>query len=175
MKRTFIIALSILVLLNLSACNFERIVQLTGPQGGLVNPELDKSASDSIAELIINDLENKSVEALKDMFLQAALDEIKNIDVGIASVMKLFDGEVINFEGSVKMASKVLSKESYIQKINADYVIETSEARYKLEISFIAEDSVNPENLGVYALTLIRLEDSQSKEQVAIIGSRFSI
>ena len=129
-------------------------------EGRLFND--DGKKADKRLEEIIEFINKKDKNALKEIFSEQALNEASDIDERIDYLFEFVQGEIKSWE--------VISHGSSTDSIDHDKREKTSMSWYymntdnqKFLIAFLEWliDTENPENVGVYMLQVIKAEDKE--------------
>lgn len=141
----------------------------------MLNNSSDEKTANSTLEQILDAIDDNDEEGIKDIFSQQALEEDKNFDTEMEYIFGLFDGEIISWE---KYTGPIVDREiNYgvkVKAVKSFYEVETSEESYLVFILEYTEDTNHPENVGVYALRIIKAEDKETQfaswQKMAIPG-----
>lgn len=154
----------IIVVLFLSSCSL----------GGSRTALLDMDDSDEIAkarlEEVINALELRDKDALKNMFSKQALNESVDFDSSVNDLFDLFQGEVNSCEkpsGPTVFESNDHGHET--KQINSYYYVTTDKQKYFFLMDDYPVDTDHPDNVGLYLLLVVKAED---EEKIWDIGEK---
>lgn len=143
--------LSICIALFLvSGCSFEEY------RTGIVNKLTN--TSDAQLAAIWDGVVNKDEEAIKSLFAKNALEQAQNLEDGIAYILNMPEGEIKEIDhgggssGSNDYGEKVLTSDDY-------KTISIDGHRYEFYISHTVTDTKNPDNVGLWTLQIIDLEE----------------
>ena len=118
----------------------------------------DKKIAETRLEEIIEALEKEDEEALKDMFSSNALKQANEIDSGIEYVMNFYEGKVISIEGSLESSDSKNNGEVK-SELKGFYIVTTDKDEYIVFFIDQLVNTQNPDNVGLYMLQIIKLED----------------
>lgn len=132
------------------------VIILIGCSSGEMNTSKD---NDVDIETIVNLIEEKDREGIKNLFSSQALSDAENIDEGIDYLLSLFESEIIEIDGiddsivdeSVDFSNKIVQAKSFFNLVTDGY-------SYKAFLLEYHVDTENEENIGLYSLRIIPLE-----------------
>ena len=151
MKKKFIISFVLALLLPMS------LVSCFG-KGHL--PVSDSHIVDDRMEQLKTALNNGDKKQLKGMFSKQALSEAERFDENLEALFSLVDGEIISWERTTGPGTNENLDYGHITKtVYAYYTMDTSEQKYSVFILVHAVDTDTPDNVGLYALRVVRAED----------------
>ena len=129
----------------------------------ILKPKLgrdDKKIAETRLEEIINALENNAKEILKNMFSTNALEEADDIDNNIDYVMNFYKGTIISKEGS-RQGLDSNSDGIIKSELKGFYRVTTDKEKYIIFFIDQLVDTENTDNVGLYMLQIIKLEDRE--------------
>ena len=151
MKKKFILSfvLALLLPMSLASCF---------GKGHL--PVSDSHIVDDRMEQLKTALNNRDKEQLKGMFSKQALSEAERFDENLEALFGLVDEEIVSWEKPTGPTTfENINHGHKTKKIQALYKINTSDQEYAVFILENAVDTDNPDNVGLYALRVVRAED----------------
>lgn len=148
-KKLFLFSTIIVLSFGLSSCNFFK--------SKLVARD-DKKIAEARLNEIIEALEKKDKEALKNMFSTNALEKANNIDSGIEYVMNFYEGDVTSIEGS-RQGSDSKDEDQIKSELKCFYRVTTDKDKYIVFFIDQLVDTQNTDNVGLYMLQIIKLKD----------------
>ncbi|MEA4968353.1 MAG: DUF5104 domain-containing protein [Bacteroidaceae bacterium] len=107
--------------------------------------------ADDRCEEIINSLNNKDSEALKNMFSPNALKGASDIDDGIKYLMEFYQGKMISKDGAV-ITSGSKNYAAITSELECNYEVETDSDSYVIYFIDVLTDTGNPDNVGLICL-----------------------
>lgn len=127
----------------------------------LVSSE-DKKADIRI-EQILSAIKDKDRKTIKALFSKQALDESKDFDSEIDYLFSFFQGDVKSCKRDKWSSgeSKEHGKKSVM--LRSWYTVETDKDKYMFFIIDYTEDSINPNNSGLYTLRVIKAKDKETQ------------
>lgn len=145
----------IVFMLSLSACsNSFRTELFTRDDHKIVNTRFQQ---------IINALDNKESEKLKNLFSSNALKEAGDIDKEIEYLMKFYKGKMISKDGAITGSdSNNYGKKT--SELVCNYEIETDMDNYVIYYIDVLVDTEHPNNVGLYMLEIKKLENKNDKK-----------
>ena len=115
-------------------------------------------------EQILTAIESKDKDSLKAMFSEQALGESKTIDEDIDYLFSFFQGDVVSCEQEGgPITSLRIDYGSKTKEMKSWFVIKTTAQKYLAFILDYTENTVYPENEGIYALRIIKAENEATE------------
>ncbi|WP_310939130.1 DUF5104 domain-containing protein [Clostridium sp. SHJSY1] len=109
---------------------------------------------------IIEYLESQNKERLRNLFSPNALKEAKDIDGDIDYIMNFYKGKFISKEGSLESSDS--KNEGVIKsELKGFYRVTTDKDKYIVFFIDQLSDTENQDNVGLYMLQIIKLEDRE--------------
>ena len=156
-----IVLLIIAVSMCLNACSFDlggdemfdsRFIDYTD----VANAGLD--------EVLIS-IKNKDSDELKSLFAKNAIVDLENFDDDIIKLLDYFKGDFVTYDDHDAINWEQDIHYGEIKTILfSTYDIVTTEETYRVAIKDICEDDFNEENIGIWSIYIIRLEDDIDSE-----------
>ena len=104
-------------------------------------------------------LENKDRETMKSLFSDQALSETEDINQGFDYLFDLFNGEtVINLERDSSGEDVKFNDGLVTREVKSYFYFQTDKERYFAFVLEYTEDTDHPENVGIYALRIVKEE-----------------
>ncbi|MDR0321181.1 MAG: DUF5104 domain-containing protein [Treponema sp.] len=110
-------------------------------------------------EKILDTLKNKDKDALKLLFSEKALEESTSIDEDIDYLFDFFQGEFVSYKNTGSMFSSLNEYGNRTTEVKSKFYIDTDKQKYVAFIIEYTEDTIHPENIGLYTLRIIKAED----------------
>ena len=126
----------------------------------------DASIANERFEQILDACQKQDATALKEMFSEKAISEAANFDDSITALFDFFQGEVVtyeNFGGGLKVDKEKHRDGGSLKWMSSTYDVETSVRKYRFAFREFTIDTVDPKNVGVYSLYIIKAEDSKTE------------
>lgn len=159
-KKLIIFITIIIFSLGLLSCNSAR--SMANDRLAELNGSNDDETADKCFQKIIESLENKDKEGMKNIFSKQALKEANDIDGGIDYIMDFYKGKI----QSKKVALQVSDKNDYGRKekeLRALYTVVTDEDTYIVFFINQMVDTKNSDNTGIYMLQIIKKSDREKE------------
>jgi hypothetical protein len=107
-------------------------------------------------------LENEDRETMKSLFSDQALSEAEDINEGFDYLIDLFNGEtVINLEKDSSGEDVKFNDGLVIREVKSYFYFQTDKERYFCFVLEYTKDTNHPENVGIYALRIVKEEDKE--------------
>ena len=163
MSKKIIILFILFSIMLLSSCT-------SGSGGRMIFDDSDKKA-DAKIEQILEIVKSQDKEALKSLFSEQVLDEIKDFDERIDYLFGFIHGEI----GSWKRIGGPVGDDTYdngqiTKEVCTWYNIDTNVDKYIILIRECTIDTINPANVGLYMLKAIKAEDIDVLFDSQVIG-----
>jgi hypothetical protein len=155
MYKHFIVLLVIISILLLNFCS---------GKGGrmMITDDSDRKIEDQM-EQILESIKNKDQYALKAMFSKCALDEVENFDESIEYLFKYFEGNIDSKKRNSFSSETSIDYGKKSVKFLYSYTVTTDKDKYLFFVIDFAEDTINPNNTGLYTLRVISDEDKEAQ------------
>ena len=126
--------------------------QISSPYGGL---NFDSRRSQKIMAELWDAIEAENGEKIAEMLSAGARNEIEDYEGKIDTLIKVLHGKIINVMELATASSKSRdNRKTTHYEITGIYEIETTVGTCRLEFNYIAKDKSNPEEEGLYRLSL---------------------
>lgn len=156
-KKYFLIILSLSIIV-LASCSKD-----TTDQNSTDVPSNEQLA-DTTLEKLLKGIVEKDEQSFKDVFSKQAMNEDEEFDIEMEYLFDFFRGDVVSWEKySGPIVDREKDQDKKIIEIKSFYEVKTNEDDYVVFILEYTEDTVNPENIGVYALRIVKEEDRQTQ------------
>ena len=130
---------------------------------------------DARMEQIMAAVKDKDGEALKALFSEKALGEAEDIDIGVDYLFNLTKGDIVSWERHGLGSREDIAYGKITQKIQVWYIVSTEEDKYLFFVIDFAEDTINPENEGMYTLWALSEEDEKNSILLGRIWRRLRV
>lgn len=116
--------------------------------------------ADVCMEQLFGAIKLHSKDAIKELFSQKAIEEVDTIDDDIERFLSFVNGNAVswNRDESPMIFDSVEYGEKTIQLITW-YKLNTDKQRYLVLLVDYPIDTINPENVGLYSIRILKLED----------------
>jgi hypothetical protein len=128
----------------------------------------DTEVANAHMDKILEAIQQKDQDALKTMFSKKAISEADNFDESIDSLFNFFQGDFISYKAWATGADQDKDHGHTCKSLQSAYDVETSTQRYRIAIKDFTVDTANKDNVGIYSLYIIKMEDTS--EEVAYRG-----
>lgn len=176
MNKQIIILLLILGMSFITSCSIEELIDNSlnkndytdsslkdGPlMGNLVYSNESKIADARLVD-ILTAIKDKDREVLRNMFSTQALDEIEDFDSQVDYLLSLFQGDVKSWEQDVWGSDASIEYGEKSVMIKSWHIVETDKDIYLFFMIIFSEDTINPDNEGLYTLRVIKAEDEATE------------
>ena len=158
MKKIYFLCIFILCIVVMVACSDDDESQVSSVN--LSNEQI----ADSTLETLINSITEKDELSFKEVFSEQVKNEDEDFDIEMDYLFDFFSGEVVSWEkDGGPIVSREKDHEKKVIEIKSWYKVQTSEEKYLVFFLQYVEDALNPNNIGVYALRIVKEEDKQSQ------------
>lgn len=156
-KFVFVILLGLVITLLLNSCSLGGL----NMQGRLYDN--DESIANARMDKILEAINKKDKNTLKEMFSKKAITNSKNIDKSIDDLFSFFKGTVISInDWGGPGASEGMNDDGTGRNwkyIDSTYDVKTSKQKYRFAIREFTIDTANKDNIGICSLYIIKEED----------------
>ena len=165
MKKQLLILIIFIVLLILSSCSLLKFLPQFESRIDSIN-RIDKSergiAKSRLLE-ILDALENKDANALKNMLSEEALEKAENLDEGIESFIEAYHGTYIEYKINTPSSGGRYDKGKCIEYyISVTIQITTEVDTYWIVFYDQTICEENPEKVGLRSLQIVRESEKRS-------------
>lgn len=127
----------------------------------LVSSE-DKIA-DSQLQKILSSIKDKDRDVIKSSFSKKAMNESDNFDKGIDYLFKIFQGKLKSWKRDKWSSGESIENGKKSLMIRSWYTVYTDKDKYLFFIIDFSEDTINPDNKGLYTLRVIKAKDKKTQ------------
>ncbi len=126
--------------------------QINSPYGGFM---FESQRSQKIMKELWDAIEEENGERIAEMLSADAREEIEGYDEKIEKFINTLYGKILSVTEIATPSSKSRdNRKTTHYEITGIYEIETTEGTYRLEFTYIVKDKGNPEEVGLYSLSL---------------------
>lgn len=122
----------------------------------------DKKADVRI-EQILSAIKDKDKKAIKAFFSKQALDENKDFDNGIDYLLSFFQGNVKSWKRDKWSSDESIRNGKKSVMLRSWYTVSTDKNKYSFFVIDFTEDTINPNNAGLYTVRVIKAEDKETQ------------
>lgn len=155
MNKKLIVLVFLISILFLSSCS------LGGLRTGLLTIESDGKRADTQLENIIEAIKNNDKNSLKTKFSESALKDSIDFDEKFDCLVDFIEGEIIMWEGLGSTVSDSISDGIKKKEVRSYYYVITNKQKYFFLLHDHPVDTENTENVGLYMLLVIKVEDEE--------------
>ena len=156
-KVLVIVVLEITIMLSLTSCVkwIDDYLYTIDPLVGM----------EEIFDELLEKLEKQDKKGITEMFSKTALKEAENYEENLDYLFEFFQGEVIAWEkgGSSEEYGRNTGSIEYYDIGKSWYKIETDVETYIVIFIVYFADSRDSDNLGMYAIRILKEEDEEKK------------
>ena len=120
----------------------------------------DKQIANEQLEALLEAIQSKNAQAVKELFSDNAWAESGNMEKSILVLFDYFQGELVSYKswaGPSVHATK--NHGEYWKSYDCTYDFETSKDKYRLAMEIVTVDTTDADNIGIRSLYIIRFED----------------
>ena len=120
----------------------------------------DKQIANEQLEALLEAIQSKNAQAVKELFSDNAWAESGNMEKSILVLFDYFQGELVSYKswaGPSVHATK--NHGEYWKSYDCTYDFETTQDKYRLAMEIITVDTTDADNVGIQSLYIIRFED----------------
>jgi hypothetical protein len=126
----------------------------------IINEE--KQADARIVQILAT-IKDKDRETLKSLFSQKALDEAEDFDSGVDYLFNFFQGNIDSWERDKWSSGEEIRNGKKSMMLRSWYEVNTDNNKYLFFIIDFPEDTINPSNIGLYTLRIIKVENEETE------------
>lgn len=155
MSKKILCLISMMCVLFLSSCI------IGGSRTDMLDNMNDEETADARLEQVLEAINNEDKDALKSMFSQTALEEAEDFDGSMEYLFSFFQGEVISWESHGLSGSERFHDGERTKRLHVYYNVNTDQKEYIMYFVQWTVDTEHPENVGIYALRVVKAEDDE--------------
>lgn len=155
MSKIILCLITIVGVLFLSSCI------IGGSRTDMLDNMNDREAADARLEQVLEAIKNEDKDALKSMFSQTALEEAEDFDDRMEYLFSFFQGEVVSWERFAFNVSERINHGKMTKRNYVWYKVNTDQQEYYMYFVQWTVDTEHPENVGIYALRVVKAEDDE--------------
>lgn len=120
----------------------------------------DNELADARMEQVFIAIKEQNKNALKELFSKKAIEESENIDADIEKLLCFIQGNVVSWNrDETPIVFDSAENGSITKQLITWYYLSTQEQNYLLLLVDYPIDTIDPENVGVYAMRILKEED----------------
>lgn len=140
-------------ILFLGACS------LGGSRVQMLNKDNDEGKANDRLEQIIDAIKNQDKDSLKKMFSQQAEDIAVELDAQIDYLFEYIQGSIKSWDDQVGSVNESTNNGYIVKSSGYSYTVKTEKQEYLFYLVECIENTDHPENVGLYVLQVMKLED----------------
>ena len=156
MKKIFISLVLILSMLFAGSCS------LIGSRTNMLDKMDDGEAADARLELVLEAIKNEDKDALESMFSQTALQESDDFDGSMEYLFSFVQGDVVSWERYAFSVGETIDHGESTKSNYVWYKVNMDQQEYYMYFVQWTVDTEHPENVGIYALRVVKAEDDEN-------------
>jgi len=133
-----------------------------GGCGGMILFDDSEKKADARLEKLLEVIANKDENAMKEIFSKQAVYEAINFDENMRYLFNLFQGHVVSWERDRYGGNTETVNGKKYNQLLSWYTVTTNKDKYRFYISDYIIDTINPDNVGMYTLHVIRAEEADA-------------
>lgn len=122
----------------------------------------DQQIAATRLENVLEAIKNKDKDDLKAMFSEKAIAQAENIDQSITDLFNYYQGDFVSYYDWLPGAEQVINGDGSgrnWKRLDSTYDVKTSSGEYRIAIYEFVQDTLGKDNVGVWSLYIIRMED----------------
>lgn len=152
MKKAMGLTITIVLMLVLSSC--------TKGISTMFFSDKDNNLADTRMEQLFNAIEQQSKNALIENFSKKALEKTEDIDVDVDHLLSFIQGDVVSWNRDESpIVFDNIEAGGKVKQLVTWYTLDTSEQNYFVLLVDYPIDTIDPENVGLYSICILRSED----------------
>lgn len=134
-----------------------------GSRVDLLNQDTEDKKANACLEQILLAIKSKDKDALMKIFSKQALSEASDIGGSIDYLFTFFKGEVKSWKNDGWSSGAKIDEGKKAVMVRSWYTVNTDKNIYLFFIIDFTEDTINPDNAGLYTLRVIKAEDEKTE------------
>jgi len=120
----------------------------------------DNDFADARMEQLFNAVKWRNKDDIKEMFSKKAIEKAEAIDIGVDCLLSFIQGEVVSWNRDESpMVFDSVENGGKTKQLVTWYTLDTDEQSYFVLLVDYPVDSIDPENVGLYLIRILRVED----------------
>ena len=152
MKKAVCLTIIFILTIVLSSC--------VEGDSNVIFGDKDNEFADTRMEQLFNATKTQNIDDFKKMFSEKALSEAENINIEINDFLSFVQGEVISWsrdESPIVFDS--VEHGNATKQLVTWYTLDSDEQSYLVLLVDYPIDTINPENAGLYSISILKAED----------------
>ena len=152
MKWHAIVCIAVIIIVTFCGCGAESMFNKKNHN--------NESIADVQMEKFLNTLESGDSEQLISLFATNAISETVDMRESIDMLYSYYQGNYISYNNWSATGSSTTREGNHIVKeIYGTYDVTTNEGVYRFAFLYVAEDSADPNNIGIRSIYVINMDD----------------
>lgn len=126
----------------------------------------DEQQAEACFEKIRAALEAKDTESFENLFSEQAWKEVDDIEGEIQKLFDFIDGKIISWKDDGAQTSASVSEGKREKTIRTWYIVNTDNETYRFFIIDNVLDDINPDNVGLYAVRVIKEKNYEEQRSI---------
>ena len=123
----------------------------------------DQYIANNCLNQLLDAIENEDINQVRSLFSKKVLLEMLEFDNSVIDLFAFYQGHAEEFDGQCPLYTDYKrDNEKETKFIFASYDIETNINVYRVAIQYCAVDNCNPNNVGLWSISIILFEDDPS-------------
>lgn len=161
-KKVLLSIMSIMISANLLSCGSLRD-KMVNERLNILNSSNDNEVADENLNKIIDALENKNTDEIRNIFSPNTLEEVKDINDEINYLMNFYKGKVESKDKGTVQTSELSEDGEKKTRLKCRYIINTDEESYLVFFIYQKVDTKDSDNVGVSMLQIIKQSDEDNE------------
>lgn len=123
----------------------------------------EEQKADARIKQILAAIKDKDSKNLKALFSEQALNERNDFDSGIDYIFSFFQGKVTCWKRDKWASNESIRNGKKSIMLRSWYTVSTNKNKYLFFVIDFTEDTINPNNSGIYTLRIIKAKDKKTQ------------
>jgi hypothetical protein len=128
----------------------------------------DQEIAKTRMDYLLEALDNKDKDGLKAMFSKNAIDQVENFDQSITDLFDYYEGDFVSYDNwGGPVTEEGINSDGTGRKwkrLDSTCDVKTSNGEYRFAIIEFVQDTADADNVGVWSLYIIKMEDDNDPE-----------
>ena len=122
--------------------------------------DTDRTTANKTFDSLIDAIKNKDKSALTSLFSKNAVEPITDFDTQVTALFDFYEGNVASYDDwAGPYVEHSWEDDQELKVMYSTYDIDTGEQIYRLAIRTVVIDTLSPDNVGIWSLYIIKMED----------------
>lgn len=161
-KKLFLILLvsNIIIIFNSCTNSSKASSPVVLPKDGFVEDVREEMRR---IETVVECINTKNKEPIIELYSEQALSEATNLDEDLDRLFSLFEEPIQSYESGASTSGGRTNSEGVVEDFANNYLVKSGDLELNLFLSGYAQDTINPENVGLYMIQIFRPEDEMEQ------------